>query len=153
MLEYWDLLTSHTPSPGLLSICVALVAPLVLGPLLALATLLCRALGGRTPASHEDFASNCLCLALMTAVFVVTYSINMIVSEAVFESVDMMSYILLKFCVGSLHTSLTPLAVLASYPEVRRAVVRVFVRGGTQQNNSIEVSEDDVKKELGHLGC
>ena len=132
---------------------MALVVPLVLGPLLALATLLCRAIGGRTRSSDEDFAANCLCLALMTAVFVVTYSLSMIVSEAVFERVDMMSYILLKFCLGSLHTSLTPLAILASYPEVRLAVVRVFVRGGTQQNNSIEVSEDDVKKELGHLGC
>ena len=132
---------------------MALVVPLVLGPLLALATLLCRAVGGRTRSSDEDFAANCLCLALMTAVFVVTYSLSMIVSEAVFERVDMMSYILLKFCLGSLHTSLTPLAILASYPEVRRAVVRVFVRGGTQQNNSVEVSEDDVKKELGHLGC
>ena len=75
----------------------------------------------------------------------------MIVSEVLFDQISLMSYVLLKYCFGTLHNLLTPIAVLLSYPTVRRSVVKVFVRGGTQQNNSVEITDDEVKKELGHL--
>ncbi len=87
----------------------------------------------------------------MTVVFVMTYSVNMVISEIIFEDVSIMSYVLLKYCLGTTHTLMSPVAILISYQEVRKAVVKVFIRGGTQQNNSAEVSEDTVKKELGHL--
>ena len=99
----------------------------------------------------EDFTSNLLCLALLTVVFVITYSVNMIVAEILFDQISILSYVLLKYCFGSLHSLLSPMAIMMSFPRLRKAAIKVFMRGGSQQNNSMDISEEDVKKELGHL--
>ena len=137
---------------GIISILIAFAIPLICGPLLASVSILCNVVcNSRRRNQDEDFDSNFLCIACMTVVFVMTYSVNMVISEIIFEDVSIMSYVLLKYCLGTTHTLMSPVAILISYQEVRKAVVKVFIRGGTQQNNSAEVSEDTVKKELGHL--
>ena len=137
---------------GIISILIAFAIPLILGPLLASVSILCNVVcKSRRRNQDEDFDSNFICIACLTIVFVMTYSVNMVISEIIFEDVSIMTYVLLKYCLGTTHTLLSPVAILISYQEVRKAVVKVFIRGGTQQNNSAEVSEDTVKKELGHL--
>ena len=47
--------------------------------------------------------SHIICLALLTVIFVATYSVNMVVAEMYFEEVgDIMQFVLLKYCVGAL---------------------------------------------------
>ena len=42
----------------------------------------------------------------------------MIVSEIIFDQISVMSYVLMKYIVGTLHTMFTPVTVLFSYPQV-----------------------------------
>ena len=75
---------------------------------------------------------------LLTVIFTATYSVNMLVAEMYFEEVgDIMQFILLKYCVGTLHHLLSPLAVLVSYPEVMfskcLAIVVFTIRYGAQR--------------------
>ena len=47
--------------------------------------------------------SHTICLALLTVIFVATYSVNMVVAEMYFDEVgDIMQFVLLKYCVGAL---------------------------------------------------
>ena len=47
--------------------------------------------------------SHIICLALLTVIFVATYSVNMVVAEMYFDEVgDIMQFVLLKYCVGAL---------------------------------------------------
>lgn len=149
----FDSLETHFFS-GIISILVAFLIPLVFGPLTSFLCILCNIIwrrGNRNKKESEDFANNFLCLALLTVVFVITYSVNMIIVEILFDQISILSYVLLKYCFGSLHSLLSPIVIMISFPELRKSAVKVFMRGGTQQNNSIDISEEDVKKELGHL--
>ena len=114
-----------------------------------LCTVICRP--STRKQESEDFGNNFLCIALLTIIFVITYSVNMIIVEIVFHQISILSYVLLKYCLGSLHTLLSPVVILISFPDVRQSAVKVFARGGTHQNNSLDISDEDVKKELGHL--
>ena len=76
----------------------------------------------------------------------------MIFSEIFFEDKNnIMYFILLKYCFGTLHHFLGPVIILLSYKGIRQSVVKVFVKGGTNQNESKDISDDEMKKELGHL--
>ena len=106
--------------------------------------------------------SHTICLALLTVIFVATYSVNMLVAEMYFEEVgDIMQFVLLKYCVGTLHHLLSPLAVLVSYPEVtphkmfvghifalfgqvRGSAMRAYHRGGTSQQQTKIISAEKV---------
>jgi hypothetical protein len=141
---------------GAASVLVALLLPLALGPLPVLLLLagscLCRPparLGGHLP-----------CLLLLTIVHVSTYSVSMVLAEVYFEQIgDIMHFILLKYCFGTLHHLLSPLVVLLCYPEVspprsirrqvRRSAARAYSRGGSNQNQTVELSDEKVRKELG----
>ena len=58
-------------------------------------------------------------MALLTTIFALTYAVNMVVAEMYFDEVgDLLAFILLKYCFGTLHHLFSPLAVLVSYPEV-----------------------------------
>ena len=60
-----------------------------------------------------------ICLVLLTTIFALTYTVNMVVAEMYFDEVgDLLAFILLKYCFGTLHHLFSPLAVLVSYPEV-----------------------------------
>ena len=148
----YDLL-EHNLFSGIISILMAFILPLVFGPLASFLCLLCNLMlrRGDRKKESEDFSNNFLCLALLTVVFVITYSVNMIIAEVLFDQISILSYVLMKYCFGSLHSLLSPIVIMISFPQLRKSAVKVFMRGGTQQNNSIDISEEDVKKELGHL--
>lgn len=72
----------------------------------------------------EEFCQNWMCIALLTIVFVVTYSVNMIISEILFDEVSVMMFILMKYSFGSLQNLFSPLAIIISYPETRNFLVK-----------------------------
>ena len=87
---------------GIISILLAFAIPLIFGPLLASLAILCNvACQSRRRNQDEDFESNFVCIAVMTVVFVITYSVNMIISEIIFEDAGIMVYVLLKYCLGT----------------------------------------------------
>ena len=141
--------------PGIISVLVVLVLPCLCGPILAFLLILCNAICKSESRQKQDseFGNNFLCISLLTIVFVIIYSINMIISEVVFDNITIMSYVILKYIMGTSHNLFSPLVILISYEDVRTSVVKIFVKGGSQQNNSVEISDEDVKKELGHLNC
>ena len=84
----------------------------------------------------------------------------MLVAEMYFdEAGDILPFILLKYCVGTLHHLLSPLAVLVSYPEVfkrfqnfylfftdqvRSLALRAYHRGGSSQQQTKIISAEKV---------
>ena len=140
---------------GIISVLVVLVLPCLCGPILAFLLILCNAICKSESRQKQDseFGNNFLCISLLTIVFVIIYSINMIISEVVFDNITIMSYVILKYIMGTSHNLFSPLVILISYEDVRTSVVKIFVKGGSQQNNSVDISDEDVKKELGHLNC
>ena len=140
---------------GSVSVFLVLVLPLILGPvstMLAILLVNIFSLCGHSLKKDDSCTAHILCLVLLTVVFVVTYSVNMVFSEIFFEDNNsIMYFILLKYCFGTLHHFLGPVIILLSYKDIRQSVVRVFVKGGTNQNESKDISVDEMKKELGHL--
>ena len=98
---------------------LVLLLPLALGPLPVCFLLLGSCCLSPSHCLSRESRSHLLCLGLLTIVLAATYSVSMVVSEVYFEEIgDLMHFILLKYCFGTLHHLLSPLVVLVSYPEV-----------------------------------
>jgi hypothetical protein len=121
---------------GLASLALVLLLPVLLGPLAVLLAqpllpLLARCGQGWSPgtpgcgprARPEGLGPRMLCLALLTAILLATYSTGLLVAELAFPALlpGITHYVLLKFCLGGLHHLLSPLAILASHPRLRAA--------------------------------
>ena len=118
---------SHT---GLLSVVSVIILPLTSGPLLATMFYLSRiCIQSYSFKITEEFCQNWMCIALLTIVFVVTYSVNMIISEIMFDEVSVMMFILMKYSFGSLQNLFSPLAIIISYPETRNFLVKKDQKG------------------------
>ena len=140
---------------GTVSIFMALILPLIFGPVGAILAMSVASIfsfcGARKP-SDDGYVAHIFCLVLLTVMFVTTYAINMVFSEIYFDSINnIMYFILIKYCFGTLHHFLGPLIILLSYKDLRQSVVKVFLKGGTNQNESKDISDEEMKKELGHL--
>ena len=140
---------------GAVSVFMALFLPLILGPVSALLAFLLAnifSICWQCKKKDSNFSSHILCLVLLTVMCMFTYSVNMLFSEIYFETInDIMYFILIKYCFGTLHHFLGPVIILFSYKDLRKSVVKVFLKGGTNQNESKEISAEEMKKELGHL--
>ncbi len=115
-------------------------------------------------ASREE-RRNLVTNVLLTLIFISTYSTSMIISELYFpipENIFM--FILLKFIIGLSHHLLGnsqssknavnfylsgPLAILASQAEIRAHVGAVYRKGGTQQNTTMEMTYEELQRNLG----
>ena len=111
---------------GAASVVLAVVVPTILGPLASLLLLVATScvLGlARVTASSEartEERRNLCCTALLSLVFLATYSTSMVASELYFPIPDnIFTFVLLKFIVGVSHQLLGPLAVLASQADIR----------------------------------
>jgi len=108
---------------GLISLFSVLVLPLALGPLFALfsfvgKTFLKSTARGRT----REVTQNCICTGILTGLFVTLYSVNMIVAEWLYDDLSVMWFVLIKYSCGSLQNLLSPIAILLSYPEMRKYI-------------------------------
>ena len=140
---------------GMISLIIALVGPLILGPGVAIITIIvisfaniCR----KRKVYKSEANEHILCLVLLTFLCTITYSINMVISELCYNSLNsIMWFILIKYGLGTSHQLLGPLVIISCYKEIRQSVVNVFVKGGTNQNESKDITDEEMKKELGHL--
>ena len=140
---------------GTVSVFMALVLPLIFGPvgaILAICLTTIFAFFGKRRKSDDGHKAHIFCLVQLTGMFVITYAINMFFCEIYFEYINnIMYFILIKYCFGTLHHFLGPVIILLSYKDIRQSVVKVFLKGGTNQNESKDISDDEMMKELGHL--
>ena len=140
---------------GTVSVFMALVLPLIFSPVAAiLAVCLATVFSffGKRRNSDDGHKAHIFCLVLLTVMFVITYAINMVFCEIYFEYINnIMYFILIKYCIGTLHHFIGPVIILLSYKDIRQSVVKVFLKGGTNQNESKDITDEDMKKELGHV--
>ena len=111
---------------GIASIFCALVIPLVAGPLSVFICFICKlCVRSDTMDITTEFTQNVKCISLLTIIFMVTYSVNMILAEILFNDVSIMVFILMKYSFGSLHTLFSPIAIIISYPYIRKSLVQI----------------------------
>ena len=99
---------------GMASLVLVLVLPLLLGPLPVTIIVMVKAICGKVDRSpllqHSPSPASCasfdhlMCLLLLTIVFLLTYSVNMVVVELLYDDsqISLLSFVLLKYCFGTL---------------------------------------------------
>ena len=140
---------------GIVSVFMVIIIPFILGPVgtfLAFFLATIFSCCGPRRNSDDEYVPHVFCLFGLTLMFIITYVISMIISEMYFEQINnIMYFILIKYCFGTLHHFFGPVIILLCYKDIRKSVGRVFLRGGTNQNESKDISDDQMKKELGHV--
>ena len=140
---------------GTISLIFALIGPLIIGPGAAIITIfgisIINLCSGRKVYKAEA-NEHIPCLAFLTFLLIFTYSINMVISELYFDNINsIMWFILIKYGLGTSHQLLGPLVIISCYKDIRLSVINVFMKGGTNQNESKDITDEEMKKELGHL--
>jgi len=140
---------------GMVSVFMVIIVPFILGPIgtfLALFLATIFSCCGARKNSDDEFVPHIFCLVGLTLLFIITYVISMIISEIYFEQINsIMYFILIKYYIGTLHHFLGPVIILLCYKDIRKSVAKVFMKGGTNQNESKDITDDQMKKELGHV--
>ena len=100
--------------------------------------------------SQLEDRRNICCNMLLTIIFIPTYTTSMIISELYFPIPDnIFHFILLKFIIGVSHQLLGPMAILLSQTDIRNNVVQVYRKGGTSQNTTMEMTYEELQRNLG----
>ena len=141
---------------GITSIIITIIIPVIIGPILSLVVLvilsgvfLVTGVKSCEESQLED-RRNIWCNLLLTIIFIPTYTTSMIISELYFPIPDnIFHFILLKFIIGVSHQLLGPIAILLSQTEIRHNVVQVYRKGGTSQNTTMEMTYEELQRNLG----
>ena len=71
-------------------------------------------------------------------------------SELYFPIPDNIFYfIVLKFIIGASHQLLGPIAILIAQTDIRENVALVYRKGGTSQNTTMEITYEELQRNLG----
>ena len=93
---------------------------------------------------------NICCNLLLTFIFITTYSTSMIISELYFPIPEnIFCFVLLKFIIGVSQQLLGPIAVLTVQTDIRHHVGQVYRKGGTSQNTTMEITYEELQRNLG----
>jgi len=141
---------------GVSSIIISIIIPVIIGPILSLVVLLLLSAvflvtGVKScKESQLEDRRNICCNMLLTIIFIPTYTTSMIISELYFPIPDnIFHFILLKFIIGVSHQLLGPMAILLSQTDIRNNVVQVYRKGGTSQNTTMEMTYEELQRNLG----
>ena len=141
---------------GVSSIIISIIIPVIIGPILSLVVLLILSAvflvtGVKScKESQLEDRRNICCNMLLTIIFIPTYTTSMIISELYFPIPDnIFHFILLKFIIGVSHQLLGPMAILLSQTDIRNNVVQVYRKGGTSQNTTMEMTYEELQRNLG----
>ena len=58
-------------------------------------------------------------------------------------------FVLLKYIIGTSHQLLGPIAILIAQVDIRKNVAEVYRKGGTSQNTSMEMTYEELQRNLG----
>ena len=142
---------------GAASIVIAIVIPTLLGPLavtvihIAICFVNCFLTDkSLSKEQRNEELGNVFCLFLLTIVFLVTYISSMILCE-IFLPIpgNLFYFVIVKYIAGTSHHLFGPLCILASRRDIRQNAVLVYRKGGTTQSKSMEMTYEEIQKELG----
>ncbi|XP_023322775.1 uncharacterized protein LOC111697119 [Eurytemora carolleeae] len=142
------------------SILMVLVLPLVLGPLVLLVFRISLFIytrntgyGSRIEVSTAKVPSSGFLLGFFL-IFGVCYSTNMILSEqSDYIRGNVFLYIMLKYILGTSYQLFVPLWVLIARDDIRGTVVALYRKGGTTQSKSVDLTAEQMQRELGLGVC
>ena len=113
------------------------------------------------PTSSEPSAANCCgddsdsCIETIlvfgfTVIFLIVYPSSMLITEFYFADIEtMFPFMLIKYCVGSLHLVLTPACVLIIKRDIRKASKDIYMKrvAKTEETQDITIKELQEKLE------
>ena len=141
---------------GAASVFIAIIIPTILGPILAAVGLMfmCFVFFTANFQMSRDLKleerRNLCCNILLTVIFLATYSTSMILTELYLPIPDNIFYfVLLKFILGVSHQLLGPIAILTAQTDIRHHVGQVYRKGGTSQNTTMEITYEELQRNLG----
>ena len=89
----------------------------------------------------------------MIIIHLVCYISSKILCEAYIsiteEDDNLLMFVMVKYVIGTVHHLLTPAAILVTKADVRKAVVEVYKRGGSTQARDIEITYEELQRQLG----
>ena len=142
---------------GSASIMIAIILPVLLGPIavtiihMIIYVVNCflpdRALSKDV---RNEEIGNSFCLFLLTLVFLSTYISSMILCEIFLPlPKSLLYFVIVKYIVGTSHQLLCPLCILLSRRDIRLNAGLVYRKGGTTQSKSMELTYEEIQKQLG----
>ena len=138
------------------SLIFGLVIPLLLGPVsLIIAHFILNMLEflldtGPAPQPKKEDIPSPICILVLSTICLITHSTSMLISEVfsqIYESP--FNLIMFKYVFGTFHHFLVPLSLLVLRPDLWELCKVVYRKGGTNQNKSVEMTYEEMQKQLG----
>ena len=142
---------------GIFSIFLAIIIPTIIGPvmviILHIIISIINVIRKNAPLTADlksEELQNILCLMLLTIIFLITYITSMIICEVFFPATDnLLIFVMIKYIAGTSHQLLAPLSILLSRKDISSSAVQVYRRGGTTQGKTLEITAEQIQRELG----
>ena len=139
------------------SIILAIILPIFIGPFIVtvihIIISIINVVMKNAPVAadlRKEELQNIFCIFLLTIIFLSTYITSMVICEFLFPSnINILTFILIKFIIGTSHHLLGPLSILLSRNDILSSAVAVYRRGGTTQSKDFEITAEQIQKELG----
>ena len=143
-------------SISIASLMFGLIIPLTVGPvavIIAHFTLnILESILDTGPAvipKKEDLPS-LICILVLTIICLITYSCSMVIAEVFGQIYDNpFNFIMLKYVFGTFHHFLCPLSLLCIRSDLWELCKVVYKKGGSNQNKNIEMTYEEMQKQLG----
>ena len=117
-----------------------LLLPALLGPGLSLARLLCR--GGRLPG--QDW----VLILSITIIFLVFYSLNLVLAEFLFDYLSLFHFVLLKHVISNFSSVLIPVAAIIQCGRLRREIRKVYRSKSSVQANDEDMTLQQIRRHV-----
>ena len=62
---------------------------------------------------------------------------------------NLLYFVIVKYVLGTSHQLLGPICILVSRQDIRQNAVLVYKKGGTTQSKPVELTYEEIQKELG----
>ena len=140
-----------------ISIFLAIIFPLIIGPslvtllhiIISIINILMKNASMAADLKMMEIR-NIFCVFSLTAIFLITYIISMIICEVFISAqTNLLYFVITKYIIGTSHHLLGPISILITRRDICQAVMQVYRKGGTTQNKSFEITAEDMQKELG----
>ena len=105
---------------------------------------------GPAPANKKEDFPSIACILVLTIICLITYSMSMIIAEVYGQIYDNpFNFIMFKYVFGTFHHFLIPLSLFFVRSDLWDLVKIVYKKGGSNQNKNIEMTYEEMQKQLG----
>ena len=144
-------------SYSIASILLAIIFPMFIGPLIVtiihVVISIINVVMKNAPIAADlrnEELQNIFCILLLTIIFFSTYITSMVICELLYpDNYNILTFIVIKFIIGTSHHLLGPLSILLSRRDILVSAVSVYKKGGTTQAKDLEITAEQIRRELG----